>query len=176
MDNWWSGYPWRMIQTNFREIDTEDIDAVRYAKDLKEFGATVVLLNAAGIIASYDSKLPFQPNSEYLHGDSMDKIIDECHEQGIRVIARTDFSKILYSVYEQNPDWAYRTKDGEIVNYNGFVHTCPNGDYQQKYMFDILQEVLTTHSFDGLFCNMSGFLVVDYNYTYHGPCHCENCQ
>ncbi|WP_110937122.1 alpha-amylase family protein [Salipaludibacillus neizhouensis] len=176
MKHWWNGYPWRMIQTNLREIDMEDIDAVNYAKELKEFGATVVLLNAAGIIASYDSKLPFQPRSEYLHGDSLKKIIEECHKEGIRVIARTDFSKIRYSVYEQNPDWAYRTRDGEIVNYNGFVHTCPNGDYQQKYMLDILQEVLTTHSFDGLFCNMSGFLVVDYNYTYHGPCHCENCQ
>lgn len=176
MKHWWNGYPWRMIQTNFREIDMEDIDAVSYAKELKEFGATVVLLNAAGIIASYDSELPFHPRSEYLNGDNLNKIIEECHKEGIRVIARTDFSKIRYSVYEQHPDWAYRTREGKIVNYNGDVHTCPNGDYQQKYMFDILKEVLTTHPFDGVFCNMSGFLVVDYSRTYHGPCHCENCQ
>ncbi|MFC4323723.1 alpha-amylase family protein [Litchfieldia salsa] len=176
MNKWWDGYSWRMIQTNFREIDMENIDAVSYAKDLKEFGATLVLLNAAGITASYDSNLPFQPNSEYLNGDSLNKIIEECHKQGIKVIARTDFSKIQYSVYEKNPDWAYRTREGKIVNYNGYVHTCLNGGYQQEYMFEILQEVLTTHEFDGLFCNMSGFLVVDYSYKYHGPCHCENCQ
>ncbi|WP_216776699.1 alpha-amylase family protein [Metabacillus halosaccharovorans] len=176
MKHWWNGYPWRMIQTNLREIDMEDIDAVSYAKELKEFGATVVLLNAAGIIASYDSELAFHPRSEYLHGDSLNKIIEECHKVGIRVIARTDFSKIRYSVYEQHPDWAYRTREGKIVNYNGDVHTCLNVDYQQKYMFDILQEVLTKHSFDGVFCNMSGFKVVDYSYNYHGPCHCENCQ
>lgn len=176
MKHWWDGYPWRMIQTNLREIDMEDIDAVSYAKELKEFGATVVTLNAAGIIASYDSKLPYHPHSEYLHGDNLKKIIDECHKQGIKVIARTDFSKILESVYEEHPDWAYRTREGKIVNYNGNVHTCPNGDYQQKYMFDILEEVFTTHPFDGLFCNMSGFLVVDYSGTYHGPCQCENCQ
>ena len=58
--NWWTNYPWRMIQTNLRETDMEDINAEEYAKDLADFGATVVLLNAAGIIASYDTKLDFQ--------------------------------------------------------------------------------------------------------------------
>lgn len=176
MQNWWKGYPWRMIQTNLRQIDMEHMDAVRFVQQLKDFEATVVLLNAAGIIASYDTKLPFQPRSEYLHGDSLRMVIDECHKAGIRVIARTDFSKIQESVYRQHPEWAYRTGEGKIVNYNGYVQTCPNGGYQQEMMFEILQEVLTTHPFDGVFCNMSGFFVVDYSGTYHGPCHCENCH
>ena len=176
MTNWWDGYPWRMIQTNLREIDMKDIDAIKFAEDLKEFGATVVLLNAAGIIASYDSDLPLHLRSEYLEGDGLDKIIKECHKQGIKVIARTDFSKIRIPIYEEHPEWAYRTKDGEIVNYNGNIHTCPNGGFQQEYMFQILEELFTRYPFDGLFCNMSGFLVVDYSGNYHGPCHCENCQ
>ena len=50
--HWWQGYPWRMLQTNLREIDMADIDADAYAEQLKEYGATVVTLNAAGIIAS----------------------------------------------------------------------------------------------------------------------------
>lgn len=65
------------------------------------------------------------------------QIIDACHEEGIRVIARTDFSKVRYDLYEQHPEWAYRTAKGEIVNYNGDVHVCPNGEYQQKIMFEI---------------------------------------
>jgi len=36
--------------------------------------------------------------------------------------------------------------------------------------------VLSTHPFDGLFLNMSGFLAFDYNGVYHGPCHCDNCR
>ena len=83
MKHWQEGYPWRMIQTNLRQI------------------------------------------------------IDACHEEGIRVIARTDFSKVRYDLYEQHPEWAYRTAKGEIVNYNGDVHVCPNGEYQQKIMFEI---------------------------------------
>lgn len=176
MKNWWNGYPWRMIQTNLREIDMEDIDADVYVDELKSFNASVVLLNAAGIIASYETALEFQPRSKYLHGDNLKKIIDACHNAGIRVQARMDFSKIRYEIYEQHPEWVYRNINGEICNYNGDVQTCVNGDYQQQYIFEIMKEVLTTHDFDGIFCNMGGFRVVDYSGKYYGLCHCESCR
>ncbi len=173
---WWKGYPWRMIQTNLRETDMADMNAEKYAQDLQDMGATVVLLNAAGIIASYETKLGFQTKSAYLHGDSLQQVIAACHSRDIRVIARTDFSKVRYALYEKHPEWACRTEDGDIINYNGNVHVCPNSDYQQKYMLEILKEVLTELPFDGVFFNMSGFLVMDYDYHYYGPCHCENCK
>ena len=174
--HWWDGYPWRMIQTNLREIDMEDINAEQYAQSLQDFGATVVSVNAAGIIASYETRLAFHTRSDFLHGDSLQAIIDACHKRGIRVIARTDFSKIRYALYEQHPEWAYRDKDGNIVNYNGDVQTCPNGGYQGDAIFTILREVLSSHTFDGVFCNMAGFLVMDYSGVYHGPCHCDSCR
>ena len=174
--HWWTNYPWRMIQTNLREIDMAEIDAETYAQQLADYGATVVTLNAAGIIASYQTKLEFQTQSPYLTGSSLREILDACHKRGIRVIARTDFSKLREDVFARHPDWAYRDKDGNIVNYNGNIQTCPNGGYQQEKSLEILHEVLTTHPFDGVFCNMSGFLVVDYGGVYHGPCHCENCK
>lgn len=176
MSHWWHNYPWRMIQTNLRETDMADIDADTYAQQLADYGATVVTLNAAGIIASYQTSLDFQTQSPYLTGSSLRQLIDACHARGIRVIARMDFSKLRLPIYEQHPDWAYRDKDGQIVNYNGNVQTCPNGLYQKEKSLEILREVLTTHPFDGVFCNMSGFLVVDYSGVYHGPCHCENCR
>lgn len=98
--HWWQGYPWRMVQTNFREIDMDGIDAESYAQSLADFGATVVTLNAGGILASYESKLPYHTVSQYLTGSSLKEIIDACHKRGIRVIARMDFSKIPYAVYE----------------------------------------------------------------------------
>ena len=174
--HWWQGYPWRMLQTNLREIDMADIDADTYAEQLKEYGATVVTLNAAGIIASYQTQLDCQTQSPYLTGSSLREIIDACHKRGIRVIARMDFSKLREGVFAKHPDWAYRDKNGDVVNYNGNIQTCPNGPYQKEKSLEILREVLTTHPFDGVFCNMSGFLVVDYSGVYHGPCHCENCK
>ena len=139
MKHWWEGYPWRMIQTNLRESDMADIHAEEYAQQLEDFGATVVTLNAAGIIASYPTKLPFQTRSACLTSDSLKQLIDACHRRGIRVIARTDFTKVRYALYEQHPEWACRTKGGDIINYNGNVHVCLNSDYQQKYIFEILR-------------------------------------
>lgn len=103
-----------MVQTNLPEPDMADIDAAAFAKSLKDFGATVVNLNAAGIIASYETQLDFQPRSAYLTGDNLRRIIEECHQQGLRVIARTDFSRIRQDVYEQHPEWAARLATGAL--------------------------------------------------------------
>ena len=176
MKHWWEGYPWRMIQTNLREPDMAEIDPEAYAQELADFGATVVTLNACGIVASYETRHPCQTQSPYAASDKLRRMIDACHARGIRVIARTDFTKVRYALYEQHPEWACRTATGDIINYNGNVHVCPNSDYQQKVLFEILREALTTHPFDGVFCNMSGFVVADYSGNYYGICHCENCK
>lgn len=173
---WWENYPWRMIQTNLREIDMEDINAERFVNDLLEFKANVVLLNAAGIIASYPTDLPYHYQSPYLKGDSLKDIVDLCHQNGIKVLARTDFSKVRRSLYEQHPEWAFRTKNGDIMDYNGDVQVCINGDYQQKYAFEILREMFDRIPFDGLFCNMGGFQTRDYDFKDYGYCHCDNCK
>lgn len=173
--HWWEGYPWRMIQTNLREPDMTDLDAKRYVQDVKEFGATVVMLNAAGIVASYDTKVPCHTPSQYLTGDSLRTLLDECHQEGIRVIARTDFSKVRYPLYEAHPDWAFRTAKGEIVNCNGDVQVCPSSGYLQEGVYDILRELLTTLPFDGIFFNMSGAFVTGYGGERYGPCMCQTC-
>lgn len=165
-----------MVQTNLREIDMADIDAKRYASDLADFGATVVTLNAGGILASYESKLAYHTVSNYLTGSRLKEIVDACHAKGIKVIARMDFSKIPYAVYEQHPDWVFRTADGSIVEQNGFVQTCQNSEYQQEKVFQILEELLTTHPFDGVYCNMSGFVATDYSGKVYGMCTCDRCR
>ncbi len=165
-----------MIQTNFREIDMEDMDAKAFADSLKSLHANAVMLNTGGIIASYPTKVKEHFQSEYLHGDSLRQMIDACHEAGIRVIARMDFSKIRRPIYEEHPEWAYRTKDGEIVDYNGDVHACICGGYQQEKIFEIIDEVVSELPIDGFFMNMGGFQTKDYSYNYYGICHCESCK
>ncbi len=176
MADWWTDRPWRLIQTNLREIDMADIDAERYVADLRAFAANVAMINAAGIIASYPTKLPFHYQSPYLTGDSLQDILAACHDADIRVIARTDFSKVRRPIHEQHPDWAYRTAGGDIVDYNGDVHACLAGQYQQVYALRIMEELLTTHDFDGIFFNMGGFQTRDYSGNHYGPCHCDACR
>ena len=176
MTDWWTGKPWREIQTNLREIDMLDIDAQQVAKDLQSFKANHLMLNAAGIIASYPTKLPFHFQSPYLKGDSLQDILDACHAAAIRVTARTDFSKVRRPIYEEHPEWAYISPQGQIVDYNGDVHVCINGNYQQKYALKIIEELITTHDFDGIFFNMAGYQTRDYSGNYYGICQCESCQ
>ena len=48
---WWLT-PHRLLQTNLREIDaTMDID--QYVREVKEFGANIVLFNVGGIVVNY---------------------------------------------------------------------------------------------------------------------------
>lgn len=176
MTEWWHTKQWRLIQTNLREIDMLDIEADQVVADLQAFKANVLMLNAAGIIASYPTDLPFHFQSPYLKGDSLQDILDACHAADIRVIARTDFSKVRRPLYEQHPDWAYRTPGGDIVDYNGDVHVCINGPYQQSYMPRIMEELFETHDFDGIFFNMGGYQTRDYSGNYYGICHCQHCR
>jgi hypothetical protein len=176
MSYWWDDRPWRMIQTNLREIDMPDIDADQFVADLQSFKATNVLFNCAGIIASYPTALPFHFQSPFLKGDSLERIIEACHAADIRLLARTDFSKVRRPIYEQHPDWAYRTAAGEIVDYSGDVHACIMGGYQQRYALKIIEELLTRHAVDGIFFNMGGFQTRDYSGNYHGICHCDACR
>ena len=116
MSKWWQEKSWREIQTNLREIDMQDIDADVYVEQMKSFKASVAMINAAGIIASYPTELPNQFQSEFLTGDSLEKIIAACHAADIRVVARTDFSKIRRPIYELHPEWAYVSPAGHIVD------------------------------------------------------------
>jgi hypothetical protein len=174
--HWWVDYPWRQVQTNLRQIDMLDIDAAAYVRELQQFSATVAMINVGGILASYETRLPFHFQSPFLKGDSLRTIIDACHAAGIRVVARTDFSKIRRPVFEAHPEWAYRTIDGEIIDYEGNVHACVCGGFQQEYAFQILGEILKTLPVDGLFINMGGFQTRDYSHRSYSLCHCQSCK
>jgi len=96
---WWETCPWRLIQTNLREIDMRDIDAERYVASLRSFEATVAMINTSGIVASYPTALEFHTPSRYLQGDDLATIVAACHDAGIKVVARTDFSKVRRALY-----------------------------------------------------------------------------
>jgi hypothetical protein len=175
--SWWSEMPWRLVQTNLREPDFLDLDPIRYAQDLVAFGATVVLVNAAGISASYETELPYHTRNPYLiKPQILGNLVDELHNRGLKVLARTDFSKVPEKIGEEYPEWLYRSKEGKPMLYNGFAQTCINGAYQREYALKILKELFTTIPFDGLYCNMGGFQTQDYSHKEYGFCHCNSCQ
>ena len=175
MNNWWLEKPLRLIQTNLREIDT-DFDIEKYISSLKEFSANTIIFNTGGIIANYPTKLQFHYQNPNLINDLVGTVLKRVHQEGIKFIARFDFSKVNEVYLNQYPEWFYVSNEGANINYNGQVHVCLNSAYQQEYSLEILEEVIESYEIDGVFFNMSGYVTYDYSGNYHGICQCESCK
>lgn len=172
---WWLKNNIRMIQNNIRDIDAQmDID--KHIEWLQSFGVNTLQIGCGGITAFHPSKLDCQWINPYMKGDFFGEMLEKCHEKGIRVIARFDFSKTHESFYKQHPDWYFKSADGKPVRYHDTVATCVNGTYQRERSLDILREVLEKYPVDGIFFNMFGYITFDYSGNYVGICQCENCK
>ncbi|SEL96823.1 alpha-amylase family protein [Parapedobacter koreensis] len=174
-NTWWNRAPVRLIQTNLREIDAM-MDVEAYVQSILDGSANVVLLNVGGIVANYPTQLPYHYRNPFMKGDLVGTLVDRLHQHDVKVIGRFDFSKLNEVLAEKKPEWLYVGTHGKNVNYNGQVHTCINGGYQQEYLFHILKEAIIQYPLDGIFFNMIGYTTTDYNDESHGICQCENCK
>jgi hypothetical protein len=175
---WWR-HPFRIFQTNIREVDS-GMDVERNVRDILDFGGNVWLLNAGGIVSHYPSKLPHQHPSPWLEdrpsGDLLGDAIEAAHRNGIRVMARCDFSKLHGDQFEEHPDWFYLSPKGQRQIYNGLYSACPSGPYYQEKSLEVIDEILDGYAVDAFFFNMFGMALRDYSGNYHGICQCVNCQ
>ncbi len=133
----WYEKPFRLVQTNLREIDAITLDPEDYVSMIKDFKATAALFNVGGIVANYPSELEFEYVNPNLREDMVGRVLEGLHKEGIAMMGRFDFSKMNEKYAFQNPDWLYKNVKGEYVNYNGQVHTCINGPYQQEYAREV---------------------------------------
>ena len=174
-EHWWTKKPMRLIQTNLREIDAS-LDVDTYVNSIKTYNANVVIFNVGGIVANYETELPYQYKNPNMTVDFAGEIIKKLNAAGIRLIARFDFSKLNETLAFQKPEWLYKSVKGDYVNYNGQVHTCFNGGYRQNYVFDIIGEVIDKYPIDAIFVNMHGYQDQDYSRNYHGVCQSDACR
>jgi hypothetical protein len=173
---WWNRTPIRLIQTNLPEIEG-NMDRDAYVRSILEASANTVLFNTGGIVANYQTKLPYHwKNPNIGEGDLVADLIAKFHENGIKYIARFDFSKLDSTIAVQKPEWLYVGTNGQPQIFNGLYSACINGGYYQEYAFEILKEAIANYSFDGIFFNMMGYTGSTYAGTNHGICQCENCR
>src|SRR5690606_19030803 len=104
---WWKANNLRVMQTNLPAYEAETLDPDSLLADLKNFSANTLIINAGGIMAFYPTKLEYQYTNPYMKKDMLGEVIAKCHENGIRVIVRFDFSRAHKSIFEKQPDWFY---------------------------------------------------------------------
>ena len=93
----------------------------------------------------------------------------KCHDVGIRVIVRFDFSRAHKSIFEKHPDWFYISPAGERIINDDMYAVSMNGPYEQECLFQIVQEVIDLYPIDGIFINMPGYQTRNaYEGKYHG--------
>lgn len=173
---WWNRSPIRLIQTNLPEIEGS-MDRDAYVKSIVDASANAVLFNTGGIVANYQTKLPYQwKNPNIGEEDLVADLIKRFHEKGIKYIARFDFSKLDSSIAAKKPEWLFVSPNGEHQIFNGLVSACINGGYYQEYAFEILREAIANYQIDGIFFNMMGYTGNDYAGRNYGICQCENCE
>ncbi|MCU6796548.1 family 10 glycosylhydrolase [Paenibacillus sp. WQ 127069] len=165
----------RLIQTNLREIDVLS-DPDEFVSSLKPFSANVLLLNVGGIVANYPTELDFQYRNPLLVNDFVGEILERVHANGMRLIARFDFSRLNEAIALKHPEWLYKSVKGETINYNGQVHTAFNGWYQQEGSIQIMTEAVKKYPIDGVFINMHGYVTHDYSYNHYGICQSDSDQ
>lgn len=110
---WWKQNNLRVIQTNLPDYEAATLNPDSLVKDLIDFSANTLIINAGGIMAFYPTKLNFHYKNPYTKPNMLKDVVAKCHQQGIKVMVRFDFSRINESIYKQHPDWCYISAKGE---------------------------------------------------------------
>ncbi|TFF40306.1 alpha-amylase family protein [Mucilaginibacter psychrotolerans] len=162
---WWKRNNLRVIQTNLPGYEAATLNPDSLVADLIHFSANTLIINAGGIMAFYPTKLKLQYTNPYMKPNTLRDVISKCHQNGIKVIVRFDFSRVHESIYKVHPDWCYISPKGErIINTNMYAVSI-NAPYVQQGAFEIIGEVMDMYPIDGIFLNMPGYQV---NNAYEG--------
>lgn len=154
---WWKRNNLRVVQTNLPAFVAADIEPEQFVADLVDMAANTLIINVGGIMAFYPTELDYHYRNPYAADNLIGDIIQKCHEHGIKVIVRVDFSRLHKQIFEKHPNWCYRSANGErMVNDDIYVVSI-NAPYVQEKAFEIIQEIMDNYPIDGIFLNMPGY-------------------
>lgn len=154
--------PWarkirRLGQLNMTEHDPIALDVEAWADYWASLKVDAVLVSVTGILAFYQTKVPFHRKGKYL-GDR-DFFGDCCaaaKKRGIHVIARMSPDLNWEDAVQAHPEWFQRNAQGNVVRHSEdprLFRTCMFSTYMTDYMAAIMKEVNANYDVDGLYTN-----------------------
>lgn len=168
--------PQRFVQYNLQEKDTELMNPASMAAASEKMNASGIVINVAGDVAYYNTKVPYHTANRYLprERDLLGEVVEAHHARGMKVIGRLSCGLMTDEVYHHNPSWVMRKPDKTPVLMgeqrpglrNLMYSYCVNSSYVEKVTIPAILEVLERYPLDGVFlCGM-----------FAAPCWCDACR
>ncbi len=157
---WWKNRPLRIYHPNMREVEADDFDVKRFVADCKSLHAEAIVFSTGGIYAFYQTQVPHHLKSPHMKDrDLLKEVIEEARSNGIKVIARLDFSKARQNLLKHHPEWFYLGMAGKPQQRRGGLYqTTVLGGYQnEEFAIPALREILSGYEVDGFHLNAPGF-------------------
>jgi hypothetical protein len=154
--------PWqrkirRLGQLNMTEHDPVTMNVEQWADYWASMKVDAVLVSVTGILAYYQTKVPFHCKGKYL-GDR-DFFGDCCaaaKKRGLHVIARLSPDLNWEDAVAAHPEWFERDAEGKPIVHNEdsrLFRTCMFSTYMTEYIPAIMREINSQYDVDGLFTN-----------------------
>ncbi|MHC4677389.1 MAG: alpha-amylase family protein [Planctomycetota bacterium] len=157
---WWKNRPLRIYHPNMREVEADNFDVKRFIAECKSLHAEAIVFSTGGIYAFYQTQVPHHVKSPHMEDrDLLKEVIEEARANGIKVIARFDFSKARQELFRLHPEWFYLGTDGRPrQTRDSLYQTTMLGGYQnEEFAIPVLREILSGYKVDGFHLNAPGF-------------------
>jgi hypothetical protein len=139
----WYRRAYRWGQTNINEMDPIRYDIPWWRAHWQTTQVQGLVINAGGIVAYYPSNFRLQYRAQYLgERDLYGELVRAAHADGIFVLARMDSNRAHEDLYRAHPDWFAVDKNGEPYRAGDRYVTCLDGPYYEKYLPEILREII----------------------------------
>lgn len=157
-----SDVPWqrkirRVGQLNMTEHDPVALDVEEWANYWASLKVDAVLVSVTGILAFYQTKVPFHRKGKYLgNRDFFGDCCSAAKKRGLHVIARMSPDLNWADAVAAHPEWFQQDAQGKTVVHTEdprLFRTCMFSSYMTDYMPAIMREINSLYDVDGLFTN-----------------------
>jgi len=160
----------RWTQLTLAEDDPVKFDPAQWIDIFRRTRSNATCLSAGGYIAYYPSEVPLHYVSKFIGDrDPFGTLVDGARGLGMHVMARVDPHAIHQDAADTHPEWIAVDKDGQPRRHWAFPEvwvTCAYGDYNAKFMPQVVEEITRRYDIDAIFAN---------RWQGHGVCYCASC-
>lgn len=166
---------WYRSATRWTQLTLAEDDPVKYDPDqwidiFTRTQSNATCLSAGGYVAYYPSKVPYHYVSKFIgDSDPFGALVEGARSLNMHVMARVDPHAIHQDAADAHPEWIAVDRDGNKRRHWAFPDvwvTCAYGDYNQKFMPQVIREIVENYDIDAVFAN---------RWQGHGVCYCDSC-